>query len=242
MKICVAQVKPVTGDILQNIREHIKYVKLAISLGADAIFFPELSLTGYEPTLAKALAISQNDKKLLAFQEISDSAKIIIGVGAPTRYRDGICISMMVFQPNLPCHTYSKQYLHEDEEQYFVAGKESSLLQFRDHKIAIAICYEILVPAHCKHAFEKGATIYLVSAAKYRDGIEKAIQRLSQISDQYSIPVLMTNSIGLADGQECAGTSSVWNNRGMLLAQLNDTNEGLLILDTETEITSEIIF
>lgn len=214
---------------------------MAASLGADSIFFPELSLTGYEPTLAKALAISQNDKRLMAFQKISDSNNIVIGVGAPTRHRDGICISMIIFEPDLPRQVYSKQYLHKDEEVYFVAGKQSPLLQLGDHKIAIAICYEISVPAHCKHAFEKTATIYLVSAAKYRDGIEKATERLSQISDQYSMTVLMANCIGLADGKECAGTSSIWSDRGILLAQMDDSQEGLLLLDTQTEITTVIL-
>lgn len=241
MKICVAQVKPVTGDILRNIENHLKYVKLASSLGAEAIFFPELSLTGYEPTLAKALAINQNDKRLKAFQKISDTKQILIGVGAPTRHFDGICISMILFQPNLPRRLYSKQYLHKDEEPYFVPGKKSSLLELGDHKIAIAICYEISVPLHCKNAFEKGATIYLASVAKFKDGFEKAMERLSQISDQYSMTVFMANSIGIADGHTCAGTSSVWNDRGLLLAQLDDSNEGLLILDTQTEIVSEIL-
>lgn len=241
MKICVAQVKPVTGDILENIENHKKYIELAASLGADSIFFPELSLTGYEPTLAKALAISQNDKRLMAFQKVSDSNNIVIGVGAPTRHRDGICISMIIFEPDLPRQVYSKQYLHKDEEVYFVAGKQSPLLQLGDHKIAIAICYEISVPAHSKHAFEKSATIYLVSAAKYRDGIEKAMKRLSQISDQYSMAVLMANCIGVADGKVCAGTSSIWSDRGILLAQMDDSQEGLLLLDTQTEITSVIL-
>ena len=240
MKICVAQVQSVTGDILQNIRNHTEYINLAVSLGTDAIFFPELSLTGYMPALAKKLAITLDDKRLNVFQKISDTSRIIIGAGAPTQHQDGICISMIIFQPDQPRRLYSKQYLHKDEEPYFVSGNKSPLLRIGDQKIAIAICYEISVPAHCKTAYSNGAHIYIASVAKTRSGIDKALDRLNQISNKYSMTVLMANSVGKADGEDGSGKSSVWNDRGALIAQLNDSNEGLLILETDTEIATVI--
>lgn len=53
MKLCSAQIQPIKGDIDRNIQKHIFFINSAIENGADLIFFPELSLTGYEPTLAK---------------------------------------------------------------------------------------------------------------------------------------------------------------------------------------------
>ena len=46
MKICVAQTRPVKGDIKANIEHHKKLIDLAISNGGDTIIFPELSITG----------------------------------------------------------------------------------------------------------------------------------------------------------------------------------------------------
>lgn len=241
MKICAAQIKSIPGNIQENIENHKKWIHLAASFSADAIFFPELSLTGYEPTLAKKCTVNQDDKRLDIFQKISDSKQIAIGLGAPTRHRNGICISMIIFQPDLKSRLYTKQYLHPDEEPYFVSGKKSPLLTIGNQKISVAICYEISVPAHCKKAYENGATIYLASAAKFKMGIDKSLERLSQIADKYSMNVLMANCAGTADRQECAGKSSVWNDRGILLGQLNDSDEGMLILDTQTEMTSEIV-
>ncbi len=241
MKICIAQVKPVPGDIRQNIQIHKKYADLAVSFGADAIFFPELSLTGYEPTLARELALNLEDKRLAVFQKVGDANHITIGIGAPTRHRNGICISMIIFQPNQKRRLYSKQYLHQDEELYFISGNKSPLLVIGDQKIALGICYEISIPAHCKAAYENGANIYLASVAKSQAGIDTAVQRLSQIADQYSMSVLMANCIGMADGQECAGKSSAWNDRGILLAQLDESREGILMLNTQTQMISEII-
>jgi predicted amidohydrolase len=88
------------------------------------IIFPELSLTGYEPTLAKELAIHQDDKRLDDFQQISDLHGITIGLGAPTKGSKGICISMIFFQPHRERRLYSKKYLHADEYPYFVSGSK----------------------------------------------------------------------------------------------------------------------
>lgn len=101
MKICVAQTRPVKGDIQSNIANHKKFIALAISHQADVIIFPELSLTGYEPELAEELATDPHDSRLDDFQTISDSSRISIGVGVPTKHNNGICISMILFQPNL---------------------------------------------------------------------------------------------------------------------------------------------
>ncbi len=61
MKICVAQTRPIIGDIQRNIERHKNFIALAGSYGADTVIFPELSLTGYEPTLAEALATQPAD-------------------------------------------------------------------------------------------------------------------------------------------------------------------------------------
>ena len=74
------------------------------------------------------------------------------------------------------------------------------------------------------------------------NGIDKAMQRLSHIAHQYSMTVLMANCIGECDGAECAGRTSVWNDKGVLAGQLNDVHEGILMIDTDTqELIEEII-
>ena len=110
MKICVAQTRPIIGDIQRNIEHHKNFIALVGSYGADTVIFPELSLTGYEPTLAEALATQPADKRFDDFQTISNTEQITIGVGVPTKTRTGICISLVLFQPHQARQTYSKQY------------------------------------------------------------------------------------------------------------------------------------
>ena len=83
MKICIAQIKAVKGDINQNIASHIKFVERAADLHASAIFFPELSLTGYEAELAKALATTAADIRFKIFQQICMPMLVEVGTPAP---------------------------------------------------------------------------------------------------------------------------------------------------------------
>ena len=114
MKICLAQTKPFTGSIEKNIEQHLELILLAIEQGVELIIFPELSLTGYEPTLANAIAISKDDARLTVFQEARSEKNITIGVGTPIKTSQGITISMILFQPNQSVQVYSKGFLHSD--------------------------------------------------------------------------------------------------------------------------------
>ena len=221
------------GDVPANANNHKNFIELALLHGTDMIVFPELSLTGYEPTLASELATTKDDERFNELQEVSDSKKIIIGAGMPIKIDRGISIGMIIFQPHQARQTYFKQHLHPDEEPYFMKGTYQPVLMAKD--IALAICYEISVPAHTEQAYKNGAKIYLASVAKTATGVEKAIKTLSETAEKYSMTVLMSNCVGINDNSECAGKTSVWNHKGKLMEQLNDKDEGLIILDSDTQ-------
>ena len=235
MKICVAQTRPVKGDIQSNIDNHKKLIGLAVSTGADIIIFPELSLTGYEPELSRELATDQDDSRFDDFQKISDTKQITIGVGVPTKNNTGTCISMVLFQPHETRQTYSKKFLHADEEEFFISGQSFTGLIGKQANIALAICYELSVPEHSENAFRSGAEIYIASVAKSAIGVEKASKSLADIAHKYSMTVLMSNCVGYCDNFESAGKTSIWNKKGLLVGQLNDTNEGIIMIDTDTQ-------
>ena len=240
MKICVAQTKPVTGDIAANIEYHKTFISLAAANGGDVIIFPELSLTGYEHSLAKQLATHATDNRFDTFQQLSDTKQITIGIGVPIKSAGGIHISMVLFQPNKPRQVNSKKYLHADEEPFFVSGNNISGLTINDTPIALAICYEIAVPQHAESASKSGAQVYIASVAKTVKGVEKARTGLSDIANKYGMTVLLSNCIGMCEDGECGGRSAAWNNKGILLGELNDTEEGILILDTAKQTATKI--
>lgn len=240
MKIAVAQTRPMKGNILANIEKHKKLINLAVAHKADTLFFPELSITGYEPELAKDLATNQDDKMLDDFQEISDTNKITIALGMPTKTNKGIQISMLIFQPSAQRQTYSKQLLHADEFPYFVSGEKQIILTVGDTKIAPAICYESLQIDHSANVKKLGAEIYVASVAKSQKGIDKAMVHYPSIAKRFSMPVLMSNCVGFCDNFESIGHCSVWTKEGILVGQLDDKLEGILIFDTKSENVIEL--
>jgi predicted amidohydrolase len=235
MKICLAQTRSYKGDLKKNIAKHKKMIDLAILTKANLIVFPELSLTNYEPDLAKELALEVENQFFDEFQNISDSSQLSIALGYPLKTERGICIGMLIFRPSQTRLGYQKKYLHADEEQFFVSGINTFDTWGEKPKIALAICYELSVPAHSENAYAQNADIYLVSVAKTALGVEKSSEILANIAQKYQMQVLMVNGIGPCDNFESAGQSTVWNKKGEKLAQLDSDTEGILLFDTINE-------
>lgn len=234
MKIAIAQTRPVKGNVSANIVAHQKFIELALRMDAESIFFPELSLTGYEPELANELATNQNDNRFDIFQDLSNKGNIIVGIGMPVRIGSKIRIGMIIFEPDKPRQTYSKQQLHADELPYFENGDGQLIIKAGKTKIAPAICYESLQPTHSENAVRLGATVYLASVAKSEKGVEKALNHFPELAKQYGIPVLMSNSVGFCDNFLSFGKSSVWAKNGRIAGQLDHETEGILLFNTET--------
>jgi predicted amidohydrolase len=235
MKLCLAQIQPLAGDVQANTTEHVAWIKKAAAQGAELILFPELSLTGYEPRLASKLAMTPDDVRFKQFQALSDAHQLTIGIGVPISQPGGISISIVLFQPYQSREVYSKKYLHPDEEPYFVPGRGTGAGLCTTKNIALAICHELSVPKHAENAFQSGAEIYLASVAKSAPGVQKASERLSKITRKYSMPTIMVNCTGPCDGFVGAGRSSVWNREGRLIGHLGAELPGLLMYDTNDD-------
>ena len=241
MKVALAQIKSIRGDIQANIKKHVAAITIAARKKANLIVFPELSLMSYEPELAKELAMHLKDSRLDIFQSLSDQFNITICLGAPLKNENTVQISMFVFQAKVERISYSKQLLHKDELTYFSVGNNDLIININDAlKLAPAICYESLQPVHVKKVTKLGATIYMTSLAKDSRGMTKAHQYYSDIAIKYKIGVVATNAIGQCEGFLASGESAIWNEEGKLIAHLNSELEGIIVLDTSFWNTEEI--
>jgi predicted amidohydrolase len=232
MKISAIQFQSATGDIASNLAKHLEFIKVAVAQGADLVFFPELSLIGYEPKLAQSLATETNDSRLDVFQQCSDVYNIIIGVGLPISVKSDVQIGMVWFAPKMPRCSYAKQQLHADELPFFVAGDAQLILETSTHKLAPAICYESLQLNHADNAANLGADVYLASVAKPAGGMTKAILHYPVIARKHNMYVIMSDAVGPCDDFISVGQSAAWSNRGELLIKMDSESEGLLIVDT----------
>ncbi|MEP0368212.1 MAG: carbon-nitrogen hydrolase family protein [Cyclobacteriaceae bacterium] len=234
MKIGLAQTRPVKGDISANLKKHQLCIKQGIQHGLDAIFFSELSITGYEPALAKGLVIAPGDRRFEEIQNLADKHEMIVGYGAPISNGKEVGIAMIIHQARKKSSAYMKEYLHEDEFPFFIGGKNEVQTVGSDPKIGLAICYELTVAKHRQTSLESGADIYLASVAKTESGAERSGGILSNMAKENNIITMMVNAVGSCDNFVCGGMSAAWDQEGRLIGQLGEDQEELLVIDTET--------
>lgn len=235
MKIALAQMESLLGDLNGNYQKHINFIDRAIVMGADAVFFPELSLVGYDVRVSTKFSMDKNSLLFESFQTISNNNRLVIGVGFPLNVENGVSIAMAIFQPQQAVQFYSKQYLDPDEIGYFVPGNHSFLIEWGPVKIAPAICYESVQDDYTEKVFSLHPNIYLASLINSDRGIQQSFRYFPNLAKKYSVPVLMVNSIGLFDQSISVGQSSVWSRNGTLLCRLDQCSEGMIIYNDETE-------
>lgn len=234
MRICAAQTKPFKGDIEKNISQHLELLDQAIVGGADVVIFPELSITGYEPTLANELATSGSDPRFDVFEEVSNKHNLAIVIGAPLREANEVFIGMVIFCPDQPRTSYFKKHVFPTETPYFACGSEDSNFMIHRQNIGLAICYEISVQEHQQAAVDRGASMYLAGAVESVEGIDSALTKMANTAKKFSIPTLLANCVGISGEYNCAGRSSIWNRTGEMMGQLSKDMIGTLILDTNS--------
>jgi predicted amidohydrolase len=142
---------------------------------------------------------------------------------------------MIIFQPRKERITYSKQYLYPPEEPFFKPGKNPLVLNIETEVVSPAICYETTNKAHCEFAKRNHATVYIASVLSSINGIDAELKILSGIAKNNNLITCMANYVGTSGGYECAGKSSVWNEKGELIGQLGDREEGVMIFDTKSQ-------
>ncbi len=232
MLVAAAQIRSVPGDVPANTGKHLAAVRLAASKGADMIVFPELSLTGYEPSLAEALAFAPADSRLDRFRDEATKSAITIGVGVPTRAEGKPKISQVFFTADGQELVYSKRFLHEDEVPFFQEGDQQRFLEYNEELLVPAICYEARLPEHAAQAAELGATAYVACVAKPRDGVEKAYDYFRQAARHHAFTVILSNAVGRSDSFVSVGRSAAWNRDGDCLVAAGD-EECILLVDLD---------
>ncbi len=232
MIFAAAQTKPTRFNIEVNLHDHYKFIELASKNNADLIIFPELSITGYERDKAREMAFTVNDERLNKLRKLSVSNNIIIVAGAPILIEEDLFIGSFVIKPDDSVSIYTKHFLHEGEEVYYEPSfTYDPILEFQGEKISLAICADIDHVEHPQEAKKKGATFYMPGIFFSPGGIPNAYKALSDYAQRFSMNILMSNFVGQSWGSDAGGMSGFWNKEGKCVAQLNDTDEGLLLIE-----------
>lgn len=165
LTLAAAQSISIAGDLPANIERHLIVMQAAAEHAVQLLVFPELSLTGYEPSLAAGLAIAPDDPVLGPLREMARELGLTAVVGMPIRQAPeaGVSIAALVLGADGSLAVYTKQHLHPGEEVAFVPGQGGAPLEWGDDRIALAVCADFPTPA-IRAWRQRRAPLYMPSA------------------------------------------------------------------------------
>jgi predicted amidohydrolase len=230
LTIAAAQSSSVPGDVLDNVVRHLRFATIAAERGVQLLVFPELSLTGYEPSLARSSTVQPYDPRLGPLRQLAEEARMTMVVGAPLlNDKHQLHIAAFAICPDGSVLTYTKEHLHPGEEKVFTSGPGGPTLQIDDSTIALAICADTTHPQHAANASSRGANVYAAGVLIGESGYEPDTALLRQYSLQHRMAILMANHSAPTGGWVSAGKSSIWSEDGKLVAASAGTEEALVI-------------
>lgn len=204
--IALAQVNTYVGDIPGNTQKVVQFAQRAqAEMAADAVIFPELTLTGYPPEdLLLRPSLDLRIERALA-EIMAANLSLAVIVGYPKRV-DGQLFNMAgVIQSGKLVAEYAKQCLPNyqvfDEKRYFAAGDKACVFNLKGVPTAISICEDIWHSAPMAQAKEVGAQLMLnLNASPYHQG--KQLEREAVVAlraQEGAMPVVYVNLVGGQD-------------------------------------------
>jgi NAD+ synthase (glutamine-hydrolysing) len=241
MKIVMAQINTLVGDIKGNTQRILDICVDQSALGVDMVVFPELTLTGYPP---EDLLLRQHttDLTAAALERLCRElpAELAVVVGYPRRQGDRLFNSAGVLYNGTILAEYDKQCLPNyqvfDEKRYFEAGADTCVVTIKGLPIGLTICEDIWHPHPAANAAAAGAQVLInLNASPFHRG--KQSQRTAQVSAlarTHELPILYVNQVGGQDELVFDGGSFAVDARGDIQNRAIEFAEVMVRVEIET--------
>jgi NAD+ synthase (glutamine-hydrolysing) len=242
MRIALAQINSIVGDLDGNRERILDRLDEAKQAEADIVLFPELAVTGYPPEdlLLRPGFIRAAERSL---EEIARSVRGIVAlVGTPHFDRDlynacAVCAGGEVKA------VYRKRFLPNygvfDEDRYFAPGRDLFLLQHGDVLIGPTVCEDIWQPGPpaTEMALAGAQLIANISASPFHLGKEREREQMLATRARDNVAfIAFVNSVGGQDELLFDGHSVVLDDDGEVLARAPGFEEALLVVDVEPTV------
>jgi NAD+ synthase (glutamine-hydrolysing) len=239
MKIAIAQMNAMVGDIRGNADKILALAKQAYEHGASLLITPELALCGYPPEdLLYRADFNQANEHLL--DHISKSLpNIALLIGHPHKNNGQLFNAASLIRNGKVEATYHKQVLPNysvfDEERYFEAGSTPLVFEHEGTHFGVLICADGWEAGPALKAKQAGAE-FLVSlnASPYHmDKLETRYDVIEERVKETGLAFIYTNLVGGQDELVFDGASFVLNQQGELTQQLPSFTECLDYVEIE---------
>jgi NAD+ synthase (glutamine-hydrolysing) len=239
LRIALAQINPVVGDLDGNSLKIIEYIRKARAAGSDLVVFPELAITGYPPEdlLLKTQFIEDNLRALKSIQKNVGNITAIVGF---VDRKDDIYNAAAVLHNKKLIGTYHKMYLPNygvfDEYRYFQAGTRCPIYRIGNTWFGINICEDIWYPeGPARLQALAGAEVILnINASPYHIGKGKFREdMLSTRASDNLVFVVYLNMVGGQDELVFDGHSLIIDQNGHVISRCRQFEEDLVFADLD---------
>jgi NAD+ synthase (glutamine-hydrolysing) len=239
MRLALAQMNSIVGDLDGNRDRIVARLEEARGAGAELVLFPELATTGYPPEdlLLRPGFLRAAAKTL---DEVAAETKGTAAlVGAPHLDRDlfnacAVCVDGEVRA------MYRKQFLPNygvfDEDRYFQSGRELVLLRCGETLVGPTVCEDIWQPGPpaTDLALAGAHVIANISASPFHIGKgEEREQMLATRARDNSCWIAFVNAVGAQDELIFDGHSLVLDEEGRVVVRGPSFEEALLVVDVD---------
>jgi NAD+ synthase (glutamine-hydrolysing) len=239
MRLALAQINSVVGDVDGNAAKVVEWIEQARGENADLVLFPELVVTGYPP---EDLLLRPGFVRA-ARRAVEGIAKAVHGVtvlvGAPHLDTDLFNACFVLAHGEIRC-VYRKRYLPNygvfDEDRYFAPGYDNFLLRFGDVLVGPTICEDIWQPGPpaTDLALAGAQLIANISASPFHVGKDREREEMLKVrATDNSCFIALCNAVGGQDELIFDGHSVVLDDEGQVLARGAGFEEELLVVDVD---------
>jgi NAD+ synthase (glutamine-hydrolysing) len=239
MRLALAQINPVVGDLDGNTRLILNRLEEAKAQGADLVLFPELAVTGYPPEdlLLRPGFVRAAESHVEAIAREARGTTVL--VGAPHFDRD-LYNACYVLTGGEVKAVYRKRFLPNygvfDEDRYFAPGRDLILLEHGKTLVGLTVCEDMWQPGPpaTDLALAGAELLTNISASPFYVGRDREREEMfvTRARDN-SCFVAFCNAVGGQDELIFDGHSVVIDDEGTILARAPGFEESLLVVDVE---------
>ena len=256
IRLALAQLNPVVGDLIGNSAKCLEAVKNAAAQGADVVVLPEMIITGYpvedlalRPSFQNASELATKDFALAL--EAAGLGEVLVFVGYLRRTNDteaktlgvprgGPMNCAAVIYDGKIQTSYAKHHLPNygvfDEYRYFVPGNDSVLIRAFGIDIAVAICEDLWQdggPVSQVKANGAGLLVVLNGSPYERDKDDVRLNLVKRRALEADAPLAYVNMVGGQDELVFEGDSIIVSKTGEVIDRALQFEVDMLIADLE---------
>jgi NAD+ synthase (glutamine-hydrolysing) len=239
MRLALAQINPVVGDLEGNRNLILERLAEARSQSAELILFPELAVTGYPPEdlLLRPGFVRAAEESVERIAR--ESRGVTVLVGAPHFDRD-LYNACYVCSGGEVKAVYRKRFLPNygvfDEDRYFAPGRDLILLEHGKTLVAPTVCEDMWQPGPpaTDLALAGAELLVNISASPFYVGRDREREEMfvTRARDNFCF-VAFCNTVGGQDELIFDGHSCVIDDEGTVLARAPGFEDALLVVDVE---------